>query len=195
MVSTVLRYLLFLVGLIVIHLEVFESIFRSRLVPSLISCFSLHRAPWSSWLAMSSRLLAFLSCCDKIPSLVDVLSSVWPAKWHTGATLFELSKMREITFDTFVQRTLHLPRILRNPVSGGESPGLSSTASAQTSSSGASRSARKRSSASLPSSQSGKSGKNHQDKRYFLHLLAALAAPEVKGKCRVGVNLTVRLSL
>ena len=41
--------------------------------------------------------------------------------------------------------------ILRNPVSGVESPGLSSIASQQVSSSGASRSAQKRSSASSPS--------------------------------------------
>ena len=49
--------------------KVFESIFRSRLAPSSIGCFSLHRVPWSSWPARSSRLLGFLSCCDEIPSL------------------------------------------------------------------------------------------------------------------------------
>ena len=48
--------------------------------------------------------------------------------------VFELSEMREVAFDALVQRTLHPPRILRNPVSGGESPGLSSTASPQASS-------------------------------------------------------------
>ena len=41
-------------------LMVFESFFRSRLVPSPIGCFSLHREPWSSWPARSSRLLGFL---------------------------------------------------------------------------------------------------------------------------------------
>ena len=55
MVSTVLQYLLFLV------VTVFESFFRSRLVPSPIGCFSLHREPWSFWPARSSRLLSF-SC-------------------------------------------------------------------------------------------------------------------------------------
>ena len=54
-------------------------------------------------------------------------------------------------------------------LSGSKSPGLSSTAFVQASSSGASRSARKRSSASSPSGQSGKTGKNHQDKsRFFI---------------------------
>ena len=62
--------------------------------------------------------------------------------------------MREVTFDALVQGTLHPPRILRNPVSGSESPGLSSTAE-QASSSGASRSARRQLSTTSPSGQSG----------------------------------------
>ena len=57
--------------------EVFEGIFRSRLVPSSIGCFSLHRAPWSSWPARSSRLLTFLSCCDEI-------SSLWMSSLQSG---------------------------------------------------------------------------------------------------------------
>ena len=117
-----------------------------------------------------SQALSILVLLRRDSLFVDVLSSVWPKEWHTGATpLFELSKMREVAFDALVQRTLHAPRILRNPVSGGESPGLSSTASPRVSSSGASRSARKRSSASSPSCQSGKMRKNHQDKcRFFI---------------------------
>ena len=103
--------------------------------------------------------------------------------------------MREVAFDALVQRTLHPPRILRNPVSGSEYPGLSSTASAQASSSGASRSARRQLSATSPFGQSGWTGKNNRDTRRFLHLLAAPAAPEVKVGRRVDVNLTVRLSL
>ena len=82
---------------------------------------------------------------------VGTLSSVRPRKWHTGTIPFELSKLREVTFDTLVQRTLHPPRILRHPVSGSKSPGLSSTASAQVSSSGGSRSARRQLSATSPS--------------------------------------------
>ena len=103
--------------------------------------------------------------------------------------------MCEVTFDALVQRTLHPPRILRNSVSGNESPGLSSTASAQASSSSASRFAGKRFSATSPSGQSGWTGKNNQDKHCFLHLLAAPTAPEVEGRRRVDVILTVRLSL
>ena len=103
--------------------------------------------------------------------------------------------MREVTFNTLVQQTLHPPRILRNSVSGNESHGSSLTASARASSSGASCSARKQFSATSPSGQSGWTGKNNQDKRCFLHLLAAPAAPEVEGRRRVDVNLTVRLSL
>ena len=110
-------------------------------------------------------------------------------------SFFELSKMREVTFDALVQRTLHPPRILRNPESGSESPGLSATASAQASSSGASRSARNRLSAISPSGQSGRTGRNNRDTSRFLHLLAAPAAPEVEGGRRVDVNLTVQLSL
>ena len=52
----------------------------------------------------------FLSCCDEIPSL-------WISSLQSGAILFGLFKMREVTFDALVQRTLHPPRILRNPVS------------------------------------------------------------------------------
>ena len=89
--------------------------------------------------------------------------------------------MREVTFDALVQRTFNPPRILRNHVSGSDSPGLSSTASVQASSSGASRSARKQLSATSPSGQSGWSGKYNRDKRRFLHLLAAPATPEVEG--------------
>ena len=127
----------------------------------------------------------FLVLLRRDSLFVDILSSVWPRKWHTGTILFELSKMREVPFDALVQRTLHPPRILRNPVSGCESPGLSSTASAQASSSGASRSAQRQLSATSPSGQSGWTGKNHRDTRRFLHLLAAPASPEVEGGCRV----------
>ena len=174
---------------------VFESFFRSRLVPSPIGCFSLHSELWSSWPARSSRLLGFLVLLRRDSLFVDILSSVWPRKWHTGSILFELSKLREVTFDAPVQQTLHPPRILRNPVSGNESPGLSLTASAQASSSGASRSARRQLSTPSPSGQSGWSERNNRDTRRFLHLLAALAASEVKGARRGDVNLTVRLSL
>ena len=88
-VSTVLRYLLFLVGMMVIHLSrCFESFFQSRLVPSLIGCFSVHREPWSSWPARSSRLLGFLVLLRRDSLFVDILSSVWPRKWHTGTVLF-----------------------------------------------------------------------------------------------------------
>ena len=174
---------------------VFESFFRSRLVPSPIGCFSLHREPWSSWPARSSRLLDFLVLLRRDSFFVDILSSVWPRKWHTGTILFELSKMSEVTFDTLVQRTLHPPRILRNPVSGSESPGLSSTASTQASSSGASRSARRQLLTPSPSGQSGWSGRINRDTRRFLHLLAAPATSEVEGGRRGDVNLTVRLSL
>ena len=70
MVSTVLRYLLFLVGMIVIHFSRCLRASSGRGLYLLRSvCFSLHREPWSSWLARSSRLLVFLSCCDEIPSL------------------------------------------------------------------------------------------------------------------------------
>ena len=103
--------------------------------------------------------------------------------------------MREVTFDALVQWTLHPPRILRSPVCGSESPGLSSTASAQASSSGASRSARRQLSTPSPSGQSGWSGRNNRDTLCFLHLLAAPAASEVEGGRRGDVNLTVRLSL
>ena len=137
---------------------VFESFFRSRLVPSPVGCFSLHREPWSSWPARSSLLLGFLVLLRRVSLFVDILSSVWPGKWHTGTIRFELSKMREVTFDALVQRTLHLSRILRNPVSGSESPGLSSTASAPASSSGASRSARRQLSTPSPSGQGGITG-------------------------------------
>ena len=121
----------------------FESFFWSRLVPSPIGFFSLHHEPWGSWPARSSRFFGFLVLLRRDSLLVDIPSSVWPRKWQTGIILFELSKMCEITFDTLVQRTLRLPRILRNPVSGSESLGLSLTACAQASSSGASRSARR----------------------------------------------------
>ena len=76
---------------------VFESFFQSRLVSSPIGCFSLHREPWSSWPARSSRLLGFLVLLRRDSLFVDILSSVWPRKWHTGNILFELSKMREVT--------------------------------------------------------------------------------------------------
>ena len=112
--------------------------------------------------------LGILVLLQRDSLIVDVLSSVWPKKWHTDAIPhFKLSKMRVVAFDALVQRTLHPPRILQNPVSGGESPGLSLTASPQANSSGASRSARKRSLASSPSGQPGKMGKNHQDKHRF----------------------------
>ena len=75
-----------------------------------------------------------------------------------------------------------------------ESPGLSSTSSAQASSSGASRYARRQLSTPSPSGQSGWSERNNQDTRRF-HLLAAPAASEVEGARRGDVNLTVRLSL
>ena len=103
--------------------------------------------------------------------------------------------MHEVTFDALVQRTLHPPRILRNPVSGSKSPVLSSTVSAQASSSGASRSAWRQLSTPSPSGQSGRLGRNNRDTRRFLHLLAAPAASEVEGGRRGAVNLTARLSL
>ena len=146
---------------------VFESFFRSRLVPSPVGCFSLHREPWSSWPARSSQLLGVLVLSRRNSLFVDIFSSVWPRKWHTGTILFELFKMREVTFDALVRRTLHPPRILRNPVSGNESPGLSSTSSAQASSSGASRSARRQLSTLSPSGQSGWSERYSQDTRRF----------------------------
>ena len=102
--------------------------------------------------------------------------------------------MRVVTFAALVQWTLRLPRILRNPVSGNESPGLSPT-SVQASSSGASRSARRQLSTPSPSGQSGWSERNNRDTRRFLHLLAAPAASEVEETRRDDVNLTVRLSL
>ena len=174
---------------------VFESFFRSRLVPSPISCFSIHREPWSFWPARSLQLLGFLVLLQRDSLFVDTLSSVRPRKWHTGTILFELSKMREVTFDAFVQQTLHTPRILWNPVSGSESSGLSSTASAQANSSGASRSAQRQLSIPSPSGRSGWWERNNRDAHRFLHLLAVPAASEVEGGRRGDVNLTVRLSL
>ena len=174
---------------------VFESFFRSRLVPSPIGCFSLHREPWSSWPARSSRLLGFLVLLQRDSLFVNILSSVWPRKWHTGTILFELSKMLEVTFGALVQRTLRPPRILRNPVSGSVSPGFSSTSSVQASSAGASRCARRQLSTPSPSGQSGWSGKNNRDTCLFLHLLVAPAASEVEAGHRGDVHLTVQLSL
>ena len=136
-------------------------------MPSPIGCFSLHREAWSSWPARSSWLLGFLVLLRRDSLLVDILSSVWLRKWHTGTILFELSKMRVVTFAALVQR------ILRNPVSGNESPGLSSTSSVQASSSGASRSARRQLSTPSPSGQSGWSERNNRDTSRFLHLLGS----------------------
>ena len=103
--------------------------------------------------------------------------------------------MHEVTFDARVQRTFHRPRILQNPVSGSESPGLSSTASARASSSCASRSARRQLSTTSPSGQSGWSVRINRDTSRFLHLLAAPAISEVEVGRRRDVVLTVRLSL
>ena len=80
-------------------------------------------------------------------------------------------------------------------MSGSESPGLSSTASPQASSSGASRSARRQLPATSPSGLSGLTGKNNRTTRHFLILPAAPATREVEDECRVDVYLTVRLSL
>ena len=129
--------------------SVFESIFRSRLVPSSIGLILSTPSALGFLACQVLTALGILVLLRRDSLFVDVLSSVWPKRWHAGATpLFELSKMREVAFNALVQRTLHPPRILRNPVSGGESPALSSTASPQVSSSGASLSAWKRSSAS-----------------------------------------------
>ena len=66
-----------------------------------------------------------------------------------------LTKMRAAANDALVQRTLHPPRIPRKPAAGGGSAGLSSTESAQASSSGASRPAQKQSLTSSPVWQEG----------------------------------------
>ena len=181
---------------------VFESCFRSRLVPSLIGCFSVHREPWSSWPARSSRLLGFLVLLRRDSLFVDILSSVWPRKWHTVTVHFGCPRCVKLPSTLLFSGLFTCPgffgippRILRNPVSGSESPGLSSTALVQASSSGASRSARRRLSTTSPSGQSGWLGRSNRDMRRFLHLLAAPSASEVKGGRRGDVHLTVRLSL
>ena len=78
-----------------------------------------------------------------------------------------LTKMHAAANDTLVQRTLHPPRIPWKPATGDGSAGLSSTGSAQASSSGASRPAQKQSSTSSPSGQSGKKRKSHKGKTPF----------------------------
>ena len=101
--------------------------------------------------------------------------------------------MREVTFDALVQRTLHPPRILRNPVSGGGSPGLSSTASAQASSSGASRSARRQLSTTSPAGR----GRITDSPGYAPFSSSPGGSGRSGGRRRAqgDVNLTARLSL
>ena len=77
-----------------------------------------------------------------------------------------LNKMRAAANDALVQRTLHQPRIPRNPAAAGGSAGSSSAGSTQASSAGA-RSATKQSSTSSPSGQSGKKRKNRRGKAPF----------------------------
>ena len=77
-----------------------------------------------------------------------------------------LTKMRVAGNDSLVQRTLHPPRIPRNPTAAGGSAGSSSTGSTQASSAGA-RSAPKQSSTSSPSGQSGKKRKSSKGKAPF----------------------------
>ena len=90
-------------------ITVFESFFRSRLVPSPVGCFSLHSERWSSWPARSSWLLGFLVLLRRVSLFVDILSSVWPRKWHTGTICFELSKMREVPSTLLFSRLFTRP--------------------------------------------------------------------------------------
>ena len=89
--------------------------------------------------------------------------SIFPSPLPDSA----LTKMRAAVNDALIQRTLHPPRIPRKPVAGGRYAGLSSTGSAQASSSGASRPAQKQSSTSSPSGQSGKKRKSRKGKVPF----------------------------
>ena len=90
--------------------------------------------------------------------------------------------MRAAANDALVQRTLHPPRIPRKPAAGGRSARLSSTGSAQASSSGASRPTQKQSATSSPSGQSGKKRKNSKGKAPFSSSSGGSGLPEEKEK-------------
>ena len=75
-------------------------------------------------------------------------------------------KMRAAANDSLVQRTLHPPRIPREPAVAGQSTGSSASGSGQAGSSGT-RPAQKQSSVSSPSGQSGKKKKNRKGKATF----------------------------
>ena len=155
MVSTVLRYLLFLVGMMVIHLSrcLSAAFGRGLCLPRSVASLSSGSlgvpdlpGPHGFWV---SCLVAtrFPRCVYPLFSLAEEV-----AYWH-----YPLCAVQDARgyLRALVQRTLHQPWILRNPVSGSESTGLSSTASPQASFSGASRSVRRQLSAPSPSGLSG----------------------------------------
>ena len=128
------------------------SIWLLKFVPASKGLYSLDREPWSSWLARAVRLSEISFFRDEIPSsLTSVLRfpaeevarlrysplpetvSIFPSPLLDSA----LTKMRAAANDALVQRTLHPPRIPWKPAAAGGSAGLSTTGSAQTSSSGA----------------------------------------------------------